>query len=42
VGGVAGVAAQRGGNVAVAAGVQDADGQGLRRLAWAAVRLVTA
>jgi hypothetical protein len=34
-GGVAGVAAQGGGEVAVAVGVQDADGQGLRRLAMA-------
>jgi hypothetical protein len=34
-GGVAGVAAQRGGDVVVAAGVQDADGQGWRRLAMA-------
>jgi hypothetical protein len=34
-GGVAGVAAQRGGDVAVAAGPEDADGQGLRRLAMA-------
>jgi hypothetical protein len=34
-GGVAGVVAQRGGEVAPAMGVQDADGQGLRRLAMA-------
>jgi hypothetical protein len=34
-GGVAGVAAQRGGDVAVAVETQDADGQGLRRLAMA-------
>jgi hypothetical protein len=36
-GGVTGVAAQRGGDgdVVVAAGVQDADGKGLRRLAMA-------
>jgi len=34
-GGVAGVAAQGGGDVVVAAQAQDADGQGLRRLAMA-------
>src|SRR5215218_9723115 len=37
-GGVAGVAAQRSGDVAVAVGAQDADGQGLRRLAMAGGR----